>query len=69
MPWLQHGVARTFLSPYLLTNTQDLSEVNAVSAFYTIQVGGAYSIAVMQHPSHTRGNRCMVYGVLLLTIW
>ena len=28
-------LASTFLSPYLLSNTQDLSDVNVVSAFYT----------------------------------
>ena len=29
MPRLQHRVARTFLSLYLLSNTQDFTEVNA----------------------------------------
>ena len=43
MPWLQHRVASTFLSPYLLSDTEGLSEVNVVSAFYTIC--GACSIA------------------------
>ena len=54
-PRLQHRVARTFLSPYLLFNSHDRSEA---STFYTIQVGGAYSMAAMQHTSNTRGNRC-----------
>ena len=49
MPQLQHGDANTFLSPYVLSNTLSLSEVNGVSAFYTLQVGGAYSIAAVQH--------------------
>ena len=43
--------------------------MNAVSAFDTIQEDGAYSLAAAQHPPHTRGNRRMVYGVLLLTEW
>ena len=49
MPQLQHRVARTSV----LSNTQDLYEVNAVSAFYTIQVGGAYFLAAVQ-PYGTR---------------
>ena len=37
-----------FPLPSLLYGSQDLSEVNAVSPFYSIQVGGAYSIAALQ---------------------
>ena len=33
-PWLQHGVASTFLSPYILSNTLSLSEESVVSASY-----------------------------------
>ena len=49
MPWLQHRVASIFLSPYVLSNTLSLSEVNAVSTFYTIQVGRADRKAAVQH--------------------
>ena len=38
---------------------------SVVSTLSVKQVGRAYSIVAMQHPSHTRG---MVYEVLLLTI-
>ena len=68
MPQLQQRVASTFLSHYLFSNTQDLSEVNVVSTFYTIQVGRACSMADVQHPSHMTDNQRMVYGVLLLTV-
>ena len=57
-----------FPFPSLLWAPQDLSQVNVVSAFYPIQVGRAYSIAAVQHPSHMRGNLCMVYRVLLLPV-
>ena len=57
-----------FPFPSYLYAPLDLSGVNVVSAFYAVQVGRAYPFAAMQHPSHTRGNRRMVYGVLLLTV-
>ena len=49
MLWLQHRVESTFLSPYVLPNTVSLSTMSAVSTFSTIQLGGAYSIAAVQH--------------------
>ena len=49
MPRLQHGVASALLSPYVLSNTLSLSKVNAVSAFYTIQIGRTYCVAAVQH--------------------
>ena len=48
MPWQQHGVVSTFLSPYILSNTLSPSEGNAVSAL-CILVG----LAAMQHKGVT----------------
>ena len=66
MSQLQHEVASTFLSQVYYKHPKT-SEVNVVSAFYHIQEGRAYSIAAVQHPSRTRGNRRMVCRVLHLT--
>ena len=69
-PQRQQGVVSISSVLLTLAAVGDLSEVpgNVVFTLWVWQVGGTYSMAAMQHPSHTRGNRRMVYGVLLLTI-
>ena len=52
----------------ILLATQNLSVRVQSSTPYLIQVGGVYPLAVVQHPSITRGNRHTAYGVSLLTI-
>ena len=56
MPWLQHEAVSTFLS-------QVYSEFHETSLHSILikRVGGGYPKAAMQHPSHTSGNRHMVY--------